>query len=84
MHSCASSCGYCVRYPVYFPLPYEHEVINLQTDVIISFLSVLRPLFLFPAGHSEDDPRVSGPGGDVEHGPAASCWPRAVLLHPGG
>lgn len=36
-----------------------------------------------PVGHPEDDPCISGPGWHMEHGPAAPCWPRAVLLHPG-
>lgn len=35
------------------------------------------------AGHSEDHPCVRGPGWDLEHGTAAPCWSRAVLLHPG-
>lgn len=35
------------------------------------------------AGDIKDDPRVSGPRGHLEHGPAAPCRSRAVLLHFG-
>lgn len=55
--------------------PFEHPIVFGGLMFFFIYSSI-------PAGHSEDDLRVSGPGRNLEHGTAAPCRPRAVLLHP--